>query len=305
MNDDDQQAADDCPRCRELEARIVELERKLARFESGNAPGDPCDDPADDIALPRLKLKALRVINHGWGVDWELRPSPHRRFWMDQQPWSYQCLPMVAANQWGWQILCPAEVTVEWNGSTDPSGLSIHVDPRFHPAISSRFGQGIVTFSPPWLFRTPPGWDLYVKGPSNRWKPNCVPLEGLIETWWLNYTFTLNWKLIEPGRVVFSKGESLAQLIPVPHATFHAATASETPIVDADPEAAAELMRWLDERRRIEHNEVHTHRMYLKADGIDDHIKRVNVPRVHSFMLIKDGDRSTDESSRGDRGDSV
>ena len=80
-------------------------------------------------------------------------------------------------------------------------GLRVEVPPQFDPAIKSQFGAGIVTFSPPWLFRTPPGWDLYLKGPSNRWKPNCVPLEGVIETWWLNYTFTLNWKLVQPGTV--------------------------------------------------------------------------------------------------------
>ena len=107
-----------------------------------------------------------------------------------------------------------------------PEGSSSGGSPQFEPAIKSQFGAGIVTFSPPWLFRTPPGWDLYLKGPSNRWKPNCVPLEGVIETWWLNYTFTLNWKLVQPGTVVFRQGESLGQLLPVPHLTFEDATAT-------------------------------------------------------------------------------
>ena len=102
-----------------------------------------------------------------------------------------------------------------------------------------------MTFSPPWLFRTPPGWDLYLKGPSNRWKPNCHPLEGIIETWWLNYTFTINWKLVEPGTVVFARGESLGQLVPVPHATFEGAAAVEAPIGLLEPEAARELLDWL------------------------------------------------------------
>ena len=133
---------------------------------------------------------------------------------------AYQCLPLVMANQWGWQVLCPTEVRVTWDGTPGPDGLRIEVEPQYTPAIKSQFGSGIVTFSPPWLFRTPPGWDLYLKGPSNRWKPNCHPLEGVIETWWLNYTFTINWKLIEPGTVVFARGESLGQLVPVPHATF-------------------------------------------------------------------------------------
>ena len=128
---------------------------------------------------------------------------------MDELLHAYKCLPLVIANQWGWQILCPTDVVVTWDGDPNLSGLHIDVAPQYLPAIKSQFGTGIVTFSPPWLFRTPPGWDLYGKGPSNRWKPNCVPLEGVIETWWLNYTFTLNWKLVEPGTVFFARGESL------------------------------------------------------------------------------------------------
>jgi hypothetical protein len=85
------------------------------------------------------------------------------------------------------------ETDAERSEVTPRSETGSSLCPRFAAAIKSQFGSGIVTFSPPWLFRTPPGWDLYVKGPSNRWKVNCVPLEGIVETWWLNYTFTLNW----------------------------------------------------------------------------------------------------------------
>src|SRR5262249_12140896 len=148
-----------------------------------------------------------------------------------------KCLPLVVANQWGWQILCPTDVAVTWDGSPEQFGLHVDVAAQYVQTIKSQFGGGIVTFSPPWLFRTSPGWNLYLKGPSNRWKSNCVALEGVIETWWLNYTFTLNWKLIEPGTVVFSKGESLGQLVPVPHATFEGATALHGPIGTLEPAA--------------------------------------------------------------------
>ncbi len=188
---------------------------------------------------------------------------------------------MVVANQWGWQVLCPTNVVVAWDGAAHPNGLRVKVDPQWSTAIKSQFGRGIVTFSPPWLFRTPPGWNLYAKGPSNRWKSNCVPLEGVIETWWLNYTFTLNWKLVEPGEVSFAQGESIGQLIPVPHATFTAATATESPINAVEPEAAAELIRWREERRRVARLSQRTHRRYLKAEEIENHLTRVPIPPVH------------------------
>jgi hypothetical protein len=206
---------------------------------------------------------------------------------MNENPHAYHCLPLVIANQWGWQVVCPTDVQVTWDGSPGLGGLRVVVDHRFATAIKSQFGSGIVTFSPPWLFRTSPGWDLYVKGPSNRWKSNCVPLEGVVESWWLNYTFTLNWKIVEPGTVVFAKGESLAQLFPVAHGTFAQSRAIEAPIGLIDPAAAAELLRWREERRRIAESSPNVHRLYRRAEGVDSHLQRVSVPEVEP---IRPGD---------------
>ncbi len=267
--------AEPCLRCQALEARIAELESALAR----QTPGEPS---AAEPVLPRLEFKALRLLPWGWGEGWQLRPSPPRRHWMDQSPHAYKCLPLVIANQWGWQILCPTDVTVTWDGDPNLAGLRVDVAPQYLPAIKSQFGSGIVTFSPPWLFRTSPGWDLYLKGPGNRWKPNCVPLEGVIETWWLNYTFTLNWKLVEPGTVVFARGESLGQLVPVPHATFVGASAIEAPIGLLEPEAAKELLQWQERRRLLASEKVNVHHLYRKAEGIDQHLQSVDVPPIKS-----------------------
>lgn len=236
--------------------------------------------PSPAAAPAPLTFKALRILEHGWGEGWSLRPSPSRRFWMDAHPHAYKCLPMVAANLWGWQILCPVDVRATWDGSPGADGLTVDVESSHRPAIMSRFGAGIITFSPPWLFRTSAGWDLYVKGPGNRWKANCTPLEGVVETWWLNYTFTLNWKIIEPGTVEFARGESLAQLVPVPHGTFAEARAEEAPIVLVEPEAARELMEWRSERRQIADRSVNTHQRYRKAEGIEEHLSTVSVPEV-------------------------
>jgi hypothetical protein len=250
--------------CRALEARIAELEGELAA-----ARGVPS----------AVALTAMRIAATGWGEGWALRPSPARRHWMDQSTYAYQCLPLVIANQWGWQVLCPADVRVTWDGSPDRRGVSVEVDPKYAAVIKSQFGSGIVTFSPPWLFRTSPGWDLYAKGPGNRWKANAAPLEGVIETWWLDYTFTLNWKIIEPGTVWFAKGESLGQLVPVPHGTFRGASAVEVPIAD-EPEVAAALGRWKDERQKRADLPVSTHHLYRKAEEIEGHLVKVSVPPV-------------------------
>jgi Family of unknown function (DUF6065) len=265
-----------CARCEALEARIAELETAAAE-RSGE---DSCATTSPSMSIPTMDFKALRLLPFGWGEGWLLRPAPPRRYWMDELPHAYKCLPMVLANQWGWQILCPTDVVATWDGTAGQGGLRVEVAPQFEPAIKSQFGAGIITFSPPWLFRTPPGWNLYLKGPSNRWKPNCVPLEGVIETWWLNYTFTLNWKLVQPGTVVFAQGESLGQLVPVPHLTFQNAEATEAPIGLLEPKAAQELLEWQERRRLIAGQRDNVHSLYRKAEGVDDHLHRLNVPPI-------------------------
>jgi hypothetical protein len=265
-----------CPRCQALEARIAELEK---------AATDRVAERQASLSgklktLPHVDFRALRLIPHGWGEGWQLRPSPARRHWMDELPHAYKCLPLIVANQWGWQVLCPTDVVATWDGRTGLEGLRVEVPYQYRPAIKSQFGAGIITFSPPWLFRTPAGWDLYLKGPSNRWKPNCTPLEGVIETWWLNYTFTLNWKLVQPGTVVFRQGESLGQLLPVPHLTFEDATATEAPIGLLEPKASEELLAWQEKRRSIAAQQDNIHRMYRKAEGIEEHLQRVDVPPI-------------------------
>jgi len=161
--------------------------------------------------------------------------------------------------------------------------LRVDVAPQYLAAIKSQFGWGIVTFSPRWLFRTPPGWDLYLKGPSNRWKSNCVALDGVIETWWLNYTFTLNWKLIEPGTVFFARGESLGQLVPVPHATFENSQAAEVPIGLVEPKAAQDLLAWQEKRRQLAGQKMNIHFLYRKAEGIEEHLQRLDVPTIRQI----------------------
>ena len=101
----------------DLQARVADLERQLAAVQrSASGPGP-------------LHFQALRLLDHGWGEGWQLRPSPARRHWMSAEPTTYQCLPMVVANQWGCQVLCPTTVVVTWDGSASPRGLQVAVDP--------------------------------------------------------------------------------------------------------------------------------------------------------------------------------
>jgi hypothetical protein len=156
-----------------------------------------------------------------------LEPASPRREWMDKFPHRvpYRCLPLNIANQAGWVVRSPVNFSVTWNGKHDLAGLKIDFADRMAKEreatlrrhIKSNFGGGIVTFAFPWLFRTPPGVGLWVRGPSNEFPFNARALDGLVETDWAHAPFTMNWKIEKRNTpAYFREGDALAVLTPFP-----------------------------------------------------------------------------------------
>lgn len=165
----------------------------------------------DDGPLP---LVAYRVSRD----HLDITPAPLRREWIDatSDRFASRCLPMLIANQAGWWLVNPETFVVRWDGSDQVSGLRIEYENvTRHHMVSSHFGYGIVTWRVPVLFRTPPGWNLLVRGPANLPKDGAWPLEGVVETDWAVASFTMNWKITRPGAdVEFRAGEPFAMIVP-------------------------------------------------------------------------------------------
>jgi len=152
----------------------------------------------------------------------EIIAARPRREWMDSftDRHPYRCLPLAMANSTGWEMVCPFDVTLEWDGG--PSAASLKVTGNGPPEMVkgfalSHFTMGIITFYTGYLFRTPPGWAVLCGGPPNQPKHGIAPLSGLVETDWLPYPFTMNWQMTAPGRVSFKKGEAFCFLSLTPH----------------------------------------------------------------------------------------
>lgn len=142
----------------------------------------------------------------------DIVPGRPGRGWMDafSDRHPYRCLPMVMANSSGWDLLFPVGFTIDWTGEAHQHALTFtpdHPHPDFKDLVTSHFSRGIVTFHPGYLFRTPPGWSMWVSGSPNLIKDGIQPLTALVETDWLPFPFTMNWMMTRPGRVHFAKGE--------------------------------------------------------------------------------------------------
>src|SRR5437016_3513128 len=109
-------------------------------------------------------------------------PASRWREWMNATVGrnANRCLPLLVANEAGWVLLNEQGFTAEWSGGETIYDLTVSypgAKPGF-PAVSN-FGHGILTFLIPYLFRTPEGWDLLVRGPANLPRDGIAPLDGL------------------------------------------------------------------------------------------------------------------------------
>ena len=174
------------------------------------------------------------------------------RCWMDQtrQRYAYRCLPLTIANAMGWEILLPARMKAEWNGGSELTDVMVASDdPAWaaHLLASSHFGHGILTFPIGYLFRTEPGVALWVRGVPNQPKDGIVPLEGIVETDWLDFPFTMNWQFTRPGSITFEKGEPFCFITPI---SYHALDEVKPEIIplNEDAELAAQFRAYSEAR---------------------------------------------------------
>ncbi len=201
-------------------------------------------------------MKLECYLYPGW--EPRIRPASRRRVWMDETPesFAYRCLPLAIANAHGWEITNAVGFAARWNGGQNPSDVEIRLDDPETPAIDapvSLFGDGTLTFHVAGLFRTEPGWNLWIGGPPNAAKDGIAALSGVIETDWSPYSFTMNWRFTRPGHWVrFVVDEAIAFFFPIERRAVEDVMPSFRSIDDA-PELRAEFEQWRDSRDAFQH----------------------------------------------------
>ena len=194
----------------------------------------------------------------------QITPAPVSRAWMSEMSetrngWPNRCLPMLIANQSGWVLRNRCAFTATWVGQQDDVDVRIVPDQRdtaqFLPL--GHFGNGILTWHLPMLFRTPAGYNLLVRGPANYPKDAVSPLEGIVETDWASSSFSMSWKLTR-------------KLMPV---RFEV----DEPICMIVPQRRAELEEFAPELRRIESDEdlQCKHEFFLRSRDAAKQIEQI------------------------------
>jgi hypothetical protein len=181
-----------------------------------------------------------------------LVPGRTERPWMDafDSRHPYRCLPLVIANSSGWEILSPCTFTITWNGGPANEDFRFDAEDGYaslNRIVTAHLTHGTVTFHTGYLFRTPPGWNVWAGGPPNWPKDGISPLQGIVETDWLPFPFTMNWHMTRPGMVRFEKGEPFCFVFPIQQT----AVDETVPIIrsiDVDPQLRKDLNDWSESR---------------------------------------------------------
>jgi len=196
-------------------------------------------------------LTAYTVIDQ---PSLRLVPAYAHRDWMQRtrNHFANRCLPLVMANQWGWFVLNSHDITVVWNGGIESDAVVIRVESTGAPSpASSHFGHGIITWHLPWVFRTPPGFNLLIRGPANWPKDGAVALDGMVEADWSVTTFTMNWQITRKATPIrFARDEPIAMLVPQKRGELEQFDAIERPI-HADPALEKDFQAWSHSRDKF------------------------------------------------------
>ena len=211
--------------------------------------------------------KEITLMNIYGESHFKVEPLPMKRAWMNNVVGTnaYQCVPLNIANQSGWVVLNPAEFCATWDGGPTNDSLQVHYheDPKINYAMS-HLHNGTLTIVPDFVIRTPEGISTLIRGVPNHPVPHITPLEAMVETDWLPFTFTYNFKFNLPGEVIFRKNDPLFSFFPIKRAEIENYTVTMKPI-SSDKDFSEEYFTYQNARNDLIENKGPFQKFYAKG----------------------------------------
>ena len=196
-------------------------------------------------------MKNIEIYRLSEEKIFDIVPLSMKRSWMDESIGrdAYKCLPLNIANQYGWAVVCPSNFSVSWFGGNHENDVEVFSDSieLNDKRVVSHFGEGTFTLQLDFIVKTPENYSTYIRGIPNKVDTILKPLDAIVETDWLPYTFTYNFKFSEPGVVEFKKGDLLFCFFPIERNSVENFKMVEKPISDS-PELRDDYFTLLNSR---------------------------------------------------------
>lgn len=178
-----------------------------------------------------LRLYPLVPEEHQFYIE----PSIRSRDWMIENPHSFKCFPITNANSFGWDILTPSDIEIEWNGGKKTADLIVTEGQHL---AKTNFGFGIVTFHIGFTWHTSSGWSVMFSPVPNYNHESFSPITAIVESDKLKYPIFISAKLTKPGKTLIPKRTPICRVIPI----------KTVPAIECQPEIQQEPQDFLEYR---------------------------------------------------------
>lgn len=142
-----------------------------------------------------------------------IKECTRTREWMTNNPHSYRCTPLAIANEYGWDVITPYDIIVNWNGGKEKEDLI--VEKPINSYVNSHFGSGTITINPGIDIKTELGIYTMIIPVPNEFNNHFSTLSAIIETDKLDYPWFLTLKFLNTGKSVIKAGTRLARILPI------------------------------------------------------------------------------------------
>ena len=185
-----------------------------------------------EINLYKLSDRILPVVS-----------SKKQRKWMNDNVHSYRCVPLAIANTFGWDILLPKDLDIEWNGGNDYTDVKVYENKDLY---SGHFGSGTFTIQVAYTWQTTDDHQVMLIPYPNPDQHDIISLTAIIETDRLMYPWFVTCKITRPGRYKFKAGTPIARVIPI---RIDDIVTCSINLSDNEPEEFKEYRMWQTEER--------------------------------------------------------
>jgi hypothetical protein len=139
-----------------------------------------------------------------------VKQSRIKRDWMDEthKKHAYQCLPMTAANTYGWEFIVEEDITFQWDGGPNPPNILSGEHTSYGRLQATPSINGMISINMGWVVKTEEPYWTWLSGSPNYFKDGISPLSATIPAWWWPDEVQMNWKIHSPNQTItFHAGE--------------------------------------------------------------------------------------------------